>query len=201
MSTLIERKRQIRAMILARLKIESGAPSVGLELRDVFEVWESAQLIMGALLAYVPWGNEVDTKPLIERWWSRQRIVLFPQVGADKETILLLEARGWEDFAPGYAGIMEPIPHRCRQATHKEVGIVLVPGLAFDRNGTRLGRGKGHYDRLLARLPRTAARLGTGHAWQVVEPPVAPLPREPHDVPMTALLTPQGVMGVSDEGA
>ncbi|HAX82359.1 MAG TPA: 5-formyltetrahydrofolate cyclo-ligase, partial [Actinobacteria bacterium] len=76
------------------------------------------------------------------------------------------------------------------------VDLVLVPGLAFDRNGVRLGRGGGHYDRLLAGLRPDARVVGVCPAEVVVDA----LPREAHDRLMTHLATEQGVYAVSDRG-
>lgn len=70
-----------------------------------------------------------------------------------------------------------------------DVGAVLVPGLAFDRRGHRLGHGLGYYDRFLARLPAGALRIGVIASDRVVEA----LPADPHDVAMTHLATELGV--------
>lgn len=72
-----------------------------------------------------------------------------------------------------------------------EIAAVLVPGLAFDRTGHRLGRGAGYYDRFLARLDPTVPRIGITGGYVVAE-----LPAEPHDVPMTHLSGPFGVAPV-----
>jgi 5-formyltetrahydrofolate cyclo-ligase len=77
-----------------------------------------------------------------------------------------------------------------------DVELVLVPGLAFDRHGGRLGHGQGHYDRLLSTLPASIPRVGVTLAELVVER----LPMEAHDVAMTHLLTPAGVRAVTVEG-
>ena len=77
-----------------------------------------------------------------------------------------------------------------------EVDVVLVPGLAFDRSGTRLGRGAGYYDELLARLPPGALRVGVTPAALVVDR----LPRADHDVPMTHLATEAGVSAAGSVG-
>lgn len=132
--------------------------------------------------------------PLIEACWQGGSRLLFPKVAGDGATVELLEATAWSDFEPGYQGILEPSSQHCLRVDPTMVEVVLVPGLAFDRLGTRLGRGKGHYDRLLARIGEPAVRVGVCHPWQVMEAPVAPLPREPHDVPMHWILTPQGAI-------
>jgi hypothetical protein len=76
------------------------------------------------------------------------------------------------------------------------VDVVLVPGLAFDLSGVRLGRGRGHYDRLLAAVRPDALVVGVSPAAVVV----GALPREAHDRLMTHLATEQGVYAVSDRG-
>ncbi len=70
-----------------------------------------------------------------------------------------------------------------------EIALVLVPGLAFDRSGFRLGRGSGYFDHFLADLVGSAHLVGVCSEARVVDH----LPREPHDIPMTHLLTEQGV--------
>lgn len=73
------------------------------------------------------------------------------------------------------------------------IDIVLCPGLGFDRRGTRLGRGRGFYDRILARTPPSALRIGIAFEEQIADP----LPSDPHDIPMTHLATPGGVVAIA----
>ena len=71
----------------------------------------------------------------------------------------------------------------------KEVDVMVLPGLGFDRAGGRLGRGGGHYDRLLA-LPHRAFRVGLAYDFQLL---TERLPRDPWDVPLHAIATPSGM--------
>lgn len=89
-------------------------------------------------------------------------------------------------------GMLEPGPDAPR-IDPEEVDLALVPGLAFDATGGRLGQGAGHYDRLLPRLRPDAPRVGTTHPALVVDA----LPLEPHDVRMTHLLLPGRVQPVA----
>jgi 5-formyltetrahydrofolate cyclo-ligase len=70
---------------------------------------------------------------------------------------------------------------------------VVVPGMAFDRQGGRLGRGAGVYDRFLARLPERTLRIGLIPSALLVER----LPTEPHDIPMHAVATERGVLEIA----
>ena len=75
----------------------------------------------------------------------------------------------------------------------EELGVVLVPALAFDRHGVRLGRGAGYYDELFSRLPASVGRVGITPSALVVEQ----LPRAAHDIPMHLLITEAGILEVS----
>ena len=79
-------------------------------------------------------------------------------------------------------GIMEPVDAEIVPA--KEVYGWIVPGLAFTRDGRRLGYGGGWYDRLLADAPKDAVKLGVAHSFQIVED----LPTEPHDIRLAAVV-------------
>ena len=77
----------------------------------------------------------------------------------------------------------------------RHISLALVPGVAFDRHGTRLGHGVGYYDELLARLPEDCPRVGVACRDIVFDQ----LPSEPHDVPMTHLATEDGVIDVGSD--
>ena len=78
----------------------------------------------------------------------------------------------------------------------RHISLALVPGVAFDRHGTRLGHGAGYFDELLARLPENCPRVGVAGRDLVFEQ----LPLEPHDVPMTHLATEDGVIDLGSDG-
>jgi 5-formyltetrahydrofolate cyclo-ligase len=87
------------------------------------------------------------------------------------------------DLQPGAFGISEPAPG-CEVVDLKTLDLVLVPGVGFALNGFRLGRGKGHFDRLLAQIP--GFKCGVAFDWQVA----VEIPTEPHDVQLNCILTP-----------
>ena len=90
------------------------------------------------------------------------------------------------DLRPGRFGVLEP-GAECPVVPFSALDLVLVPGIAFDRAGNRLGRGRGFYDRMLALSP-DAVSCGVGFDGQVV----ARVPVEPHDVKLHRMWTPTG---------
>jgi 5-formyltetrahydrofolate cyclo-ligase len=115
---------------------------------------------------------------------------IYPRVDPLEKRLRLFEVVSIaEDLTPGTLGILEPAGH-CREVEPGEVDWVLVPGLAFDERRFRLGRGAGHYDRLLPRVPATSPK------WAIALEPqiIATLPSEPHDIPVDGVLTPSRVI-------
>ncbi|MEP6679262.1 MAG: 5-formyltetrahydrofolate cyclo-ligase [Betaproteobacteria bacterium] len=88
------------------------------------------------------------------------------------------------DVAPGYRDIPEPLPH-CPKVAGADIDWVLVPGVAFDPAGRRLGYGGGYYDRLLPLLPAHAPRIAGAFEAQIV----AAVPSGPHDLNVDAIFT------------
>ena len=100
-------------------------------------------------------------------------------VGDDLELRLYT---GPEDLKPGAYGIEEPTGELFTD--YADIDFIVVPGVAFDRNGNRLGRGKGYYDRLLPRIP-SAHKAGICFPFQLVEE----VPAEPFDIRMDEIIT------------
>lgn len=100
---------------------------------------------------------------------------------------------GQAEFQPGPFGIPEPAVSPAT-ISPEDIDCVLVPGIAFDRRGARLGFGKGYYDRFLCRLPATTHVCGLAFSLQIVEH----VPDMPHDVRMQSLVSEQGVLLCDD---
>ncbi|MFJ9522603.1 5-formyltetrahydrofolate cyclo-ligase [Kitasatospora sp. NPDC101801] len=145
--------------------------------------------------AYVSVGAEPGTRPLLDALRADGVRVLLPVLLPDND-LDWAEYRGPESLAPAARGLLEPTGPRLGPDAVCEAALVLLPGLAVDRLGIRLGRGGGSYDRVLARLTRRRA-----------EPLLATLlydtelldtvPAEPHDLPVHAAVTPSGVHRLS----
>src|SRR5665213_2132583 len=135
--------------------------------------------------AYWPIREELDVKPLLTRLMDSLQPVCLPVVIGDEQP---LDMRLWEQGAPLYPsgfGTLAP----SEMAPRVEPDVVIVPLLAFDATGTRLGYGGGYYDRPLARMKKRPRLVGFAFAGQ--ELPA--IPREPHDLPLDAVVTEIGI--------
>lgn len=138
--------------------------------------WMKAEIIC----LYMSTPEEVDTKPLLAAALMEKKQVVFPRV--EREQLVLHEIRSIKDFTRGAYQILEP-KKKTPVVDPKSVDLFIVPGIVFDRNGNRLGWGKGYYDRLLSGID--APKIGLAYACQVIEE----LPRSSYDVPMTMVVT------------
>jgi 5-formyltetrahydrofolate cyclo-ligase len=141
------------------------------------------------LVAYCARRGEIDPRELVREAAARGIATYYPCVVGDE----LEFRRGVEDeLRPGAFGIPEP-PAGAEVLGDGVAGLlILVPGVAFDRRGGRLGSGHGYYDRALARIP-SAVRLGLATQAMVVDR----LPQDPWDVCMNAVVTERGVLRTS----
>jgi 5-formyltetrahydrofolate cyclo-ligase len=108
--------------------------------------WQEA----GTLLLYYPLSDEVDVRPLIQEAYRNGKRVLLPVCRGEELELHLYE--GEDSLAPGAFGIMEPTGPLFAPDDYLDIQLAIVPGMAFDRAGHRLGRGRGYYDRFLPKL-------------------------------------------------
>ncbi|MFO0892237.1 MAG: 5-formyltetrahydrofolate cyclo-ligase [Isosphaeraceae bacterium] len=138
------------------------------------------------VLLYVKaFPEELDTLVLLRGALLSGKSVVCPRVDPQERRLRLYRIDSLEgDLGPGILGIPEPHPN-CPEMEPRHVDWALVPGLAFDTRCDRLGRGGGHYDRLLPRLRPDAPRWALGFDCQLVPE----LPVERHDVPVDGVAT------------
>lgn len=147
----------------------------------------------GTVCAYVPMGTEPGSVECLDVLSGFCEVVLLPgaRTGADGAHLPLR----WSRYQPGGLvagrfGTREPTGPWLPPSAVADAGVVLVPALAVDRRGVRLGRGGGFYDRSLALCGAGARLVAVVRDSEVVDE----LPGEPHDVPMTHALTPGGLI-------
>lgn len=132
------------------------------------------------VLLYAALADELDPSALLPALVAEDVRTLFPRVRGDH--LELVASRDLLTLTLGYRGVREPVGPSVDPAV---VDVALVPGVAFDVHGGRLGHGGGHYDRLLAQLPETCTTIGVCFSCQVVPR----VPRLPHDRAVDVVVT------------
>jgi len=133
--------------------------------------------------------GEVGTGRIREAYLAAGAMLFYPCV-MEGGTLEFHPHRNGDEWIEGPYGIPEPPRLPGRRPRVDGFDLVLVPGVAFDRKGNRLGQGLGYYDRFLARLPGDVLRVGLAYSDQVVPD----VPVDEWDVPMHALATEEGVI-------
>jgi 5-formyltetrahydrofolate cyclo-ligase len=177
-------KSELRAE-MARRRAEASAanPLTGLTL----SAWAPAQMFRSGIVvsAYWPYRSEIDPRPLMQRFanaGARLALPVTPAKGSDDPLRFHIWSAG-DALHPRAFGVHEPHP----SAEMVEPDILLVPLLAFDRRGGRLGYGAGHYDRTLERLRALKPIQAIGLAFAAQE--IEGVPMEAHDQRLDAVLT------------
>ena len=132
------------------------------------------------VLLYSALPDEVPTLPLLNRLSTEGKTVLLPRVVSDTD-MELRRYTGSNDMEQGAFGIMEPTGKLFTD--YENIDVAVVPGMAFDREGHRLGRGKGYYDRFLTRLSHTY-KIGICFPFQLVDL----VPADAHDILMDEVI-------------
>lgn len=171
-------KRQFRKEIRQRLAEMTGNEII-IQSDTVMDTLESTEEFRQArtVAAYWSFGSEVRTHESIARW-SLTKTVLLPVI--DGDTLLLKRYTSADEMSPCEYGILEPAGEAF---TKGDIDMLIIPGLAFDRRGNRLGRGKGYYDKLLSET--AAVKVGVCFDFQLFDE----IPTEPHDESMDAVVT------------
>lgn len=135
---------------------------------------------------YVALPYEVQTWQMMKGLLARGKRVVVPVVQPRSKRLALSEVRHpAADLARGAFGVLEPTPRARRPVRVEEVDVVLVPGVAFDQRGNRLGHGYGYFDRFLERLPKRVPTIGLAFRFQLIHH----LPTTSHDHAVQTVLS------------
>ncbi|WP_281367778.1 5-formyltetrahydrofolate cyclo-ligase [Saccharibacillus deserti] len=191
------RMEQVRADLSESLRAQQSA-FVCRMAADRLEVLRRRKGQPLVLLGYLPYRGELDLRPLLQDCRRHGDIVLAPRIDKTSRRMRLLEIRRAQDEVPGSWGIPEPAADLPEWPENRLGGIdvVLVPGLAFDPAGGRIGYGGGFYDRLLERFGAAGAKpelWALAFDGQVVDQ----VPMEPHDFLLDLLIVPAGMTNIT----
>ncbi|MWV44505.1 5-formyltetrahydrofolate cyclo-ligase [Paenibacillus sp. HJL G12] len=202
-STIHEIKAQLRtrmSQVRSRISAELHRDSSDSACRHA-AMWLNRESVR-SMLIYVPFRNELDTKPLIEEAWQAGIEVYVPRCRREDCSMTLHRLKQWDELNVGTYGILEPEPQQSpAMADNFLPEAVFMPGLAFDRQGGRLGYGGGYYDRLYERfwrrdkMAKLPVWVGIGFDAQVIEQ----VPMEQTDARLQFLITEQDVYEMNKE--
>jgi len=138
------------------------------------------------VMAYIACRGEIDLAPVIGEILEQGKTLALPRCEAGGR-LTARRVASLSRLVPGTFGLMEPAQD-AEIVPPEEIGLILVPGTAFDRDGFRLGQGGGYYDRFLQHTD--AVRVGVCHDMALLER----VPREAHDIRMDAVITPSAMI-------
>jgi 5-formyltetrahydrofolate cyclo-ligase len=185
-SDLAASKAALRRRILAgRMRLaEADLAAAGRLFRDEVLGLPEAQMA-GTVAAYISVGSEPATRGLVYALWKRGCYVLLPLLRADWD-LDWASYEGPDSLAPGPRGLLEPTERPRGVAAVASADLVIVPALAADRRGQRLGRGGGSYDRALARVGPAVLTIALLYDGELLDS----VPAGPHDQRVRAVAQP-----------
>jgi 5-formyltetrahydrofolate cyclo-ligase len=179
-------KLALRRWVLANRDGLSAAVRAGASAAIAARILERADFKSArTVLLTLPFGSEWDTSAVMRAALAAGRTVAMPRVdGQSRMLELHAIADPQRDIVAGYRAIPEPLP-ACPRVSRDAIDFVLVPGVAFDRLGRRMGYGGGYFDRLLPHLAPRAVRVAGAFEIQLVDR----VPAAPHDIAVDAIVT------------
>lgn len=165
-----------------KVEIESKSKKI---MDRLFELSEFAAA--ETVMFYASKPDEVQTFDMMRKAMEKGKRVVLPITIKEDKRLVLSEIRSVDDLAAGEYGIMEP--QDVMELQLNEIEVIVVPGIAFDEDGDRLGHGMGYYDKLLKHA-KDATFIGLAFEFQIVED----IPEEDHDVSVHKIVTEERVI-------
>lgn len=180
-------KAQVREMVLERRPriSQEERRQAGLKISQrVIEM--PVGLLTGAwrISIYLSGRDEIPTRYIARSAWEMGRLVCVPAWSRSERCYRLYNLEPKTPLMTGHYGIREPAVRE--PVPFWEVGGFVVPGLAFDMCGTRVGHGAGYYDKMLSQVGKSVLKVAVCYDWQVQQ---ELLPQEPHDIAMDWIVT------------
>jgi 5-formyltetrahydrofolate cyclo-ligase len=183
-------KKDIRSTIL---KKRSSIPRSEVQKKSklikerVFQMQEFKEA--KTILFYVSYDKEVDTHEMIRESLGMKKHVVVPKTDMNNRTIICSSLTRWDDLLSGAYNILEPRRECVNEVSPESIDLMIIPGVAFDCQGNRIGHGMGYYDRLLQKKIITHC-VGLAFELQIVES----IPSEKHDVKVEKIVTEERII-------
>ncbi|MCP4653370.1 MAG: 5-formyltetrahydrofolate cyclo-ligase [Candidatus Omnitrophica bacterium] len=169
-TVIIMEKKELRKKLLDQLlsltKEEIKRRSENVEkILSELPLYKEAKVIMG----YFPLNGEVDVLEMFRKAWGDKRFC-FPVMDTEKKDLRVFEVTNLSGcFVSGPYGVMQPDPAQTKEIDVSQLDMVIVPGIGFDRNKNRLGRGAGFYDRFLGKISAPVSKIGVAFDFQILD--------------------------------
>ena len=175
---MFKEKKEIRIRILKRLNSQNRIIRLKKSLKIKELLFESKEFKSAeVILFYLSFDGEVDTYSMIKDSLKMGKTIVVPFIEKRNKDLIPSRIKGLSsrDLKEGPYGIKQPT--RLDSIDIERIDLAIIPGVAFDRKGRRLGRGKGYYDRFLKRLHPSAKKIGLAFEFQILPD----LTTSPHD--------------------
>jgi len=192
MDELQEKKSEIRNDIKTKVGKISDKDLKKRTKKIETSLFELANFLESSIaLLYVGKEGEVDTSGILNRCFGLNKIVVLPAFDNEKHDIKLMKVDNPEtDLVLGKRGVLEPDMSRCKIVPIESIDIAIIPGLAFDEKGGRIGTGEGYYDRFIPKLSNTTRKVALALDEQIVQQ----VPMESHDKHVDIIVTDERVI-------
>ncbi len=192
MEEIRQKKQELRDEVARRIAEQS--PKQISEKAGAIEnkLFEFANFLESRIvLLYTPAQGEVNTMEIIRRSYLYNKIIILPAFDANTHGVRLYKVDDLDkDLVQGPRGNLQPNPKRCKSVPLDCLDLAIVPGIAMDEKGGRIGSGNGYYDRLIPELPITTRKVGLVYEMQIV--PAVPL--ESHDKHVDIVITEERII-------
>lgn len=192
MEGIQEKKFEIRTEIEKKIDLLSAAELSKKTKKIENRLFEFANFLEAKIsLLYMNTHYEVKTQKMITRCFDYNKMVVLPAFNPEKREMTLMKIEDYEnDLTLGPREVLEPNPSRCKPVPIESIDIAIIPGIAFDEKGGRIGTGKGYYDKLIPRLSITTRKVALALECQLIQQ----VPMESHDKHVDIIITEERII-------
>jgi 5-formyltetrahydrofolate cyclo-ligase len=187
-----EKKKKLRTICLDKRKELTDKQRKEYSARIVEQFLDTEEFSSAtAVMMYAATKTEVQTRECVETILTQGKRVIMPYCFPNSTEMGIAEIKDYsKDLTSGQYNILEPLNELRDNFLKSDIRLVVCPGVGFDKNGARLGRGKGCYDYFLKELKSKITLVGFAFQCQILE---EPLPFDYHDIPVDLLITEKGI--------